>query len=304
MRSETWWVMWVLLLSGGCASVPVSLVRTSDAASGVPMPGLVTCGVEGAGELELDPARPLVLVVPGRGDTGMRYRELSWRFEQQGQQVACFDYDDRESLDQSSGRLIRAIEGLEQLLPPSRIVLLGHSQGGLIARRALIRERKDALHGADGFRYALITVGAPFGGIRSSADCGRTWLHVLTLGISAAVCNLVAGEGWQEFPPGSRFVSHPGTLIPEVEEVLQVVTDEHGACRRRGSAGFCLEPDTVFALGEQRNPRIERDPRVHVLGVAAGHAEIVGDVGVPPTKLYAILEGQGILAPLTRVAGP
>src|SRR5512142_382216 len=198
-----WWVMWVLL-SGGCAStVPVSMVRTSDAASGVPVPGLITCGAEGDGQLELDPARPLVLVVPGRGDTGMRYRELSWRFEQQGQQVACFDYDDRESLDQSSGRLIRAIAKLKTMLPPSRIVLLGHSQGGLIARRALIGERKDALRGGDGFRYALITVAAPFGGIRSSADCGRTWLHILTLGVSAAVCNLVAGEAWQEFPPGS-----------------------------------------------------------------------------------------------------
>ena len=144
----------------------------------------------------------------------------------------------------------------------------------------------------------------PFGGIRSSADCGRTWLHALTLGVSALVCNLVAGKTWQEIPPGSHFVTHPGTLLPEVDEAIQVVTDERGACRRRAVDGSCLLPDAVFTLREQRNKSIERDPRLRRLQVRAGHSEIVGEVGVPPAKLITVLEGQGILNRPLRVARP
>jgi pimeloyl-ACP methyl ester carboxylesterase len=302
-RSTTRWLMWVGLLCAACASAPVSLVRTGDDDPGVRIRGLVACGAASDGELQLDPARPLVLIVPGRGDPGMRYRALSWRFEQQGQQVACFATDDRESLEQSSARLIQALEQLERLLPPSRLVVVGHSLGGLIARRALVQERKDPLRSADGFRYALVTIAAPFGGVRASADCGHTWLHIVTLGVSAMVCSLVAGEAWQEIPPGSAFVRHPGTLLPEVETSIQVVTDERGACRRR-AGGACLEPDAVFTIGEQRSEAVERDPRARVLQVTAGHAEIVGEVGIPPAKLLGLLERQGLLDPPLRVAGP
>jgi pimeloyl-ACP methyl ester carboxylesterase len=279
------------------------VVRTGEGDPGVPVRGLVSCGSSESGELELEPARPLVVFVPGWGDDGTRFREMALRFELQGQQVACYDYDQRQSLEESSGRLARDLEELETRLQPSRIVVLGHSMGGLVARRALVQDRKDALRSGEGFTYRLITVASPFGGIRSSADCGRNWLHALTFGASALVCSLVAGNTWQELPPGSAFVTHPGTLLPEVEEAIQVVTDERHACRRRAVDGSCLTPDSVFTLGEQRNPTIERDPRVHRLQVTAGHVEIVGEVGIPPAKLIAILEGQGVLIP-ARVARP
>ncbi len=306
MASVRWarWTLWVILLCAGCASIPVSLVRTGEGDPGVPVRGLVACGESEDAPLLLDPARPLVLFVPGRGDPGTRYREIASRFELQGEQVVCFVYDQRQSLEESSARLIRALEELESRLPPSRIVVVGHGTGGLLARRALIRERKGALHTGAGYSYTLVTVAAPFAGIRSSADCGRRWLQVFTLGASALVCDIVAGETWKELPPGSPFVTHPGTLLPEVLESIQVITDEHGACRRRAVDGSCLVPDSVFSLGEQRNPAIESDPRLHVIQVAAGHAEIVGEVGVPPAKLIAVLEKEGLLNPSMRVAMP
>jgi pimeloyl-ACP methyl ester carboxylesterase len=294
--------VWVfLLVSAGCGSVPVSVVRSSGGGDpGVPVRGLTACGEVG-GELELDAARPLVLFVPEHGDPGTRYRELAWRFEREGRQTACFGHDDRESLEESSRRLIQVIEELESRLEPSRIVVIGHSLGGLIARRALTQDRPDALP-AGGFTYALVTVAAPFGGIRSSADCGRAWLHALTLGTSALLCNLVAGGMWTEIPPGSVFIRRPGTLLPEVKEEIQVVTDERGACQRRAWDGSCLEPDRVFSVGEQRNPAIERDPRLLRVEVAAGHAEILGQAGIPPAKLIAVLERQRILTTPGRVA--
>ena len=300
----TWWAVWVILFSGGCRSVPASPVRTGQGDPGVPVRGLVACGESEDARLQLDPARPLVVFVPSRGDPGTRYREIAWRFELQGEQVACFEYDERKSLEESSARLIRSLEGLESRLPPSRIVIVGHGTGGLLARRALIRERKDALRTGTGYTYTLVTVAAPFAGIRSSADCGRTWLQVITLGASALVCNLIAGETWHELPPGSAFVTRPGTLLPQVEEAIQVVTDERGACRRRAVDGSCLVPDSVFTVGEQHNPVIERDPRLRRVQVSAGHAEIVGEVGIPPAKLITVLEKEGILYPSTRVASP
>ncbi len=301
---RVWWVVWVIVFSGGCASVPVSLVRTGDGDPGIPVRGLIACGESEDAPLQLDPARPLVLFVPGPGDPGTRFREISSQFELQGRQAACFVYDRRHSLEESSARLIRVLEELETRLPPSRILVVGHGTGGLLARRALIRERAHALQTAPGYSYALVTVAAPFAGVRSSADCGRRWLQVLTLGASALVCNLVAGETWQELPPGSPFVTHPGTLLPEVEDAVQVVTDERGACRRRAVDGSCLVPDAVFTVGEQRNAAVERDPRLHLVQVAAGHSEIVGDVGIPPAKLIAVLEEEGLLTPSMRVARP
>ena len=148
-----------------------------------------------------------------------------------------------------------------------------------------------------GFTYTLVTVAAPFGGVRSAADCGRTWLHVLTLGASAAVCGIVAGDAWQEIPPGSGFMRKPGTLIPEVTEAIGVVTLESGACRRRALRGGCDEPDVVFSLREQRNDVVEADPRWTRVQVSAGHAEIIGDPGRPPEKLISILQERGILQP-------
>jgi pimeloyl-ACP methyl ester carboxylesterase len=270
------------------------------------IPGLSVCG-GGEAELELDAAKPLVLFVPGHGDRGDRYAELAWRFERQGMQAACFAYNDRADLEASSARLIRALEALEARLAPGRITVVAHSQGGLIARRALVGERPDRLRTVPGFTYTLVAVATPFGGVRATADCGRTWLHILTLGTSAAVCSIVSGDAWKDLPPSSVFIRNPGTLVPEVTEAIGVVTQERGTCRRRTFVGVCDESDAVFSVGEQRNATIEGDSRWARVEVAAGHDEIVGAVGTPPLKLFTVLESQGILTPQptpARVARP
>lgn len=297
--------VWVaaVFLSGGCASIPAPLVHVGKDDPGAPIPGLVVCGASAA-ELQLDPARPLVLFVPGRADSGERYAALSYHFEVEGKQTACFAYDHRDSLEDSATRLSEVLGALQERLPAGRITIIAHSLGGLVARRALVADRERRLE-PGGFTYTLVTVATPFGGIRSAADCGRNWLHLLTLGASAAVCGLVAGQTWQEIPPNSDFMRRPGTLLPAVTESIGVVTLERGACRRRSFRHGCDEPDVTFSLGEQRNAVVEADPRYTRVQIAAGHLEIVGDPGTPPTKLIRILQERGVLEPpAPQVARP
>ncbi len=295
-RSTTNLVPLLACLCAGCAALPSAVVKIGPDDAGTRIPGLDLCDANSPGIVDLDPARPIVLLVHGCNSSGGRFRALSRVFEAHGQQAVCFNYDDRDSLVDASAELIRAIEALKRRLPPQQLTILAHSQGGLVARRALIRDRADALRTGDGFAYRLLTVSSPFGGIRSSSDCGKTWLHALTLGLTWIVCEGIAGRKWDEIPPGSRFIENPGELLEEVREVLKVVTDERGTCRRMGRNGKCAEDDYVFSLDEQRQPKVDADPRLHPMEVAAGHVEIVGTEGLVPVKLIALMQEQGILA--------
>jgi hypothetical protein len=181
--------------------------------------------------------------------------------------------------------------------------VLGHSTGGLIARRALVRDRAGALRDGDGFRYELVTVSSPFHGIQSSADCGSILLHVMSFGITAGVCRMVAGAMWIEIYPRSSFMRRPGTLLASVDRYVKVVTDERSTCRRLGVTGRCLKSDFVFSLPEQYGPLDDDDARAHITEVKAGHMEIVGELGNPPAKLIQLLEEKEILlAPASRAA--
>jgi pimeloyl-ACP methyl ester carboxylesterase len=160
------------------------------------------------------------------------FNTLAKVFEAHGQQTVCFNYDDRERLEVSSAQLIGALEMLQDLLGATEMTVVGHSQGGLVARRALVRDRSRPLRVRPGNRLRLVTVSSPFAGIASSRDCGRTWLHALTLGVTVGICQGIAGDKWHEIYPGSEFMNHPGVLLPEVASYLKVVTNETGSCRR------------------------------------------------------------------------
>lgn len=265
------------------------------------VPDLGPCPRDRAGGITLDPARPLVVLVHGWHSSPGRFATLARVFEAQGQQAVCFSYNDRDSLEQSAGRLVAALEALKPHLESRHITVLGHSTGGLIARRAFVRDRAGALHDDDGFRYELVTVSSPFHGIESSADCGSILLHVMSLGVTAGVCRMVAGAMWIEIYPRSSFMRRPGTLLASVDRYVKVVTDERSTCRRFGATGRCLKRDFVFSLPEQYGP-LDDDARAHITEVKAGHMEIVGELGNPPFKLIQLLEEKEILAAPTRAA--
>jgi pimeloyl-ACP methyl ester carboxylesterase len=257
--------------------------------------GLGPCIEEQSGRLRIDPARPLVLLVHGCRASAGNFRLLAQVFEAHGQQAACFSYDDRDSLEVSSAQLRSAIEVLASYLRAKALVVLGHSQGGLIARRALIRERDDRPVRAGELDLRLVTISSPFGRIAAAKHCGWLPLHVASFGMSAFICQLAAGDKWMEIHPVSRLVERPGTLVPEVRSFLRIMTDERETCFERDSAGACTKSDYVFSLSEQENPNMEKDPRLKSEVISAGHSGVVGQNGIPPLELIRVLQEDGVM---------
>jgi hypothetical protein len=243
----------------------------------------------------VNPDQPVTVLVHGCNFSNGRFKTLSRVFEARNQQTICFNYDDRDALEVSSAQLRTALMGLRGHLRSREITVVGHSQGGLVAHRALIEGRRDGAIEMDGVAVRLVTVSSPFAGIRAASDCGSLPLHVLTLGISAGVCQLVSGNKWMEIHAKSNFILHPGTLAPPVSVHVKVVTDEEGTCLRTNGKGRCEQSDFVFGLKEQYQAAIDEDRRVTNRTTKAGHSEIVGQSGSAPWKLIQILEDEKIL---------
>ena len=258
--------------------------------------GLAACSPDQPPVRQIDPDLPLVLLVHGCYSSGGRFRALADVFELHGQQTLCFNYDDRNSLQESAEQLRVGLRGLQRHMRNEHVTLVGHSQGGLVARVALSgpppREQ-----GGSFPRYRLVTVSSPFAGVRAASDCGSLAMHVLTLGISAAACQIVTGSDWNEIHPRAELVREPPRLWPTVTSHLAIVTDERTSCRHYGPTGECEKSDFVFEITEQSNPRLLEDPRVRTVQIEAGHVEIVGESGMRPGKLVEALQRHEILAP-------
>ncbi|MFA5762751.1 MAG: alpha/beta fold hydrolase [Bacilli bacterium] len=290
-------VVLAALLSACAAQAPELRIDFGEARDAVDAPGLSRCDGEAAASLRLDPDKPLVVIVHGCNASQGRFRSLAAVFEAHGQQTVCFNYDDRRRMEEVAEELARSVRGIDSHMSNPEITVLGHSQGGLIARRALI----DAHYRGGGergrARVRLVTVSSPFNGIAASSHCSMIGLHVVTLGVSAGLCAAIAGGKWKEIHSRSEFMTKPGALAGDVGEYLKVVTDERGTCRRTGERGECVEDDYVFSVPEQYNDAIDGDGRVRNVEIKAGHVEIVGDAEVQPHKLIEILQANGVLAP-------
>jgi pimeloyl-ACP methyl ester carboxylesterase len=289
------------LVFGGCAATRQPVVpgapdpgRLATARQMAAIPGLRPCN-EGAQEwLNIDPRQPVNVLVHGCNGSAGRFHALAEVLAFHGQQSACFTYDDRETLMASSGKLGSAIAALAKHLETPRVTVIGHSMGGLIARKALVRERTDPIR-SDGIDLQLVTVSAPFSGVAAARGCAMPALRVATLGINDLVCWFVSGDSWYEITYASDFIRQPGSLAPQVRRHLKVVTDERGTCRRRDDTGRCLEGDYIFSLDEQRYPPVANAPGAKDVVVPAGHVEIVGETGVTPYKLIAVFQREGIV---------
>jgi len=288
----------------GCARNLGALVRSGADDPGERIVGLYPCEAGRPQLAELDPSKPLTVLVHGCTSSGERFRTLASVFEAHGQQTLCFNYNDRDFINTSATQLASALSALENHIEVGEITILGHSQGGLVARRALQSDLPRPLVTREGFTYRLVTVSSPFDGIAASADCGKAWLHVVSLSITIGVCLAVTGNKWTEIPPGSRFLTNPARLVEAVTDHLQVVTDERDTCRQRSGDGSCETDDFIFSLEEQYNAVVSADPRVHVIEVASGHGAIVGENGIPPMRLLEVLEGHGVLAATPEERAP
>jgi pimeloyl-ACP methyl ester carboxylesterase len=291
-----------LLLLGGCSTLerpdpayyyieqgnlPVTDVTLN-------IPGLGPCTDNPDRTLRLNSSQPVNVLTHGCFGSSGQFRGLAQVLAFQGQQTACFTYNDRDALDKSAAALRNAINRLAEQTGTPQIIVIGHSQGALIARRSLTDlpatpPRRQA-------NLRLVTISGPFNGIASATTCGREWLSWLTVGLLPVSCYIVTGAKWMDITYSSNFIRQPGALVPEVASYLKIDTDETGTCRREQN-GRCLESDNVFSLTEQHNPVVESDPRARRIELRAGHVEIVGNKRVAPLKLIAALQEQGVLRP-------
>ena len=281
----------VALLAGCATQGPLDPELQSMDESRLP-PANVTLSIPGLGpctdnpdrSLRLDARQPVTVLVHGCYGSSGRFRGLAQVLAFHGQQTACFTYDYRDSMMQVSGNLAAALERLAQATDNRQVTVIGHSQGGLIARKSLVADRPAPLSDR-GLALRLVTVSTPFAGIAAANHCGNATMRTLSLGLVGLACRLITGEKWSEITYTSEFIVRPGALHRQVREHLKIDTDESGT------------PESVFSLAEQRNAAIDRDPLTRLVEVAAGHGEIVGDHRVAPRKLIGILQDKGVINP-------
>ena len=302
---ELWAGLWLLLFAslGGCSGSSLELVdpqpiepaRLPAPDVAVQIPQLGPCTDSEDHTLRFNSGYPVAILVHGCNGSAGRFRSLAQLYAFNGQQAVCFSYDDRDSLVESAGQLVTALETLAGHLRTRDVTVIGHSMGGLVARKAMERARPVGSR-PDDLNLNLVTVSAPVAGIAVANPCGNRALHWLTLGAIPLICWAITGDNWYEITASSEFIQRPGPLRLSVQRYLKVVTDERDSCRRRSATGSCQESDFIFSLPEQYHPAIDAYPQVTNVEVDAGHVEIVGYKDVPPRKLLAILQEQGLIA--------
>jgi pimeloyl-ACP methyl ester carboxylesterase len=260
----------------------------------VRIPGLGPCTDGADRSLHLNAQQPVLVLVHGCLGSAGRFRALAEVFAYSGQQAVCFSYNDRDSLMVSSAGLVASIDALAGRMQNKEITVIGHSQGGLIARKALTKERPGALQRSD-VDLRLVTISAPFSGIHAASHCGSLIGRILSFGLTVPICQAVSGDKWFEITYASPFIRQPGPLLPQVGEYLKIDTDERDSCRTVDADGRCTEGDFVFSLGEQRLPQVDGRAARATVEVKAGHVEIVGDHRVVPVKLVEVLQQHGVL---------
>jgi pimeloyl-ACP methyl ester carboxylesterase len=290
-----------VLIFTGCATtgdLPPDLDHIDN--SNIP-PADITLSVSGLGPctnnpdrtLNLNSTQPVIMLVHGCLASAGRFRSLAQVFAFHGQQSVCFSYNDRESLTSSATQLVTALDELASHMKNPQVTVIGHSQGGLIARNAFTTERVQPLVAELDLR--LVTISSPFAGISAADHCGSPVARVATLGLVAPICMLISGDKWHEITAYSKFINDPGNLIRQVNEFIKIVTDERDSCRLYDSQGNCTEDDYVFSIEEQYYYAIDNSPKVVPVEVIAGHAEIVGNDSTSPEKLIAILQDHNIM---------
>lgn len=232
--------------------------------------------LDGLGSCDGDPGivvergRPLTVLVHGNHAAVDAFAALGGALESAGEQVVCYRWREGGRLTYAASDLREALDALDELGLP-RIRVLGHSLGGLAARRSLTVELGVPLETP----VELVTVATPFAGVASAKTCGLVWARVLSLGTVGSICRRLArGAKWRDIHPRASMIREPGELGPWVRRHVHVVTEEHGHCRRRAPDDRCAKDDHVFDVEEQATTHIA-DPRIEQHEVDAGHGAVV-----------------------------
>lgn len=236
--------------------------------------------------LPLDPRRPVVVWVhgydPAQGEADPLLRDL----ERRGHQLVRFRYDWRERMDRSADTLVRAVRALRAEYSLPGLTVVGHSQGGLISRKAMTVGRGLTLAGD--VPIDLWTIASQFAGY-GSANFTYLLPKVNIFGVKASHRDL---RSW------SPFMRRPGALGPNVRHV-KVETRERGKQRLEGGrlVDDCSAP-------RQNQPQVDSDPRlVHRVTLDLGHVGVLrDDHGRVPEALHAVLDAH-LRSPTPGLAG-
>lgn len=88
-----------------------------------------------------------------------------------------------------------ALEQLSLQIKNQQVTVIGHSQGALISRKALVSNRPDPLRNSN-LQLRLVTVSGPFSGIAAAKQCGNPFMRILTLGLIGPMCKIITGDKW------------------------------------------------------------------------------------------------------------
>lgn len=292
----------IALIQAGCvtpipsdpalATIDTSNLSTPDIS--VEIPGLSACTTTNDSTIELNSNQPVTIIVHGCYGSAALFRSLAQVFAFHGQQTVCFNYNDRDSLMKSSAEFIDALTSLSAKMKNHQITVIGHSQGGLISRKALIKEREDKFQAED-ISLQLVTISSPFAGISAADHCASMTAKILSFGLVIPICKLISGDKWYEITHASPFIQEPGELLEQVSKHFKIDTDERDSCRQYDENKNCLVDDFVFSLNEQYFEDVDTSAQVKNIKVLAGHAEIVGDYDTPPVKLINLMQSYGIM---------
>ena len=197
-----------------------------------------------------------------------------------------FRYDYRERMDRSADTLVRALRALRAEYSLQRLMVVGHSQGGLVARKAMTVGRELTLAGD--VPIDLWTIASQFAGY-GSANMTYLLPKANIFGVKASHRDL---RSW------SRFIRHPGALGANVRHV-KVETRERGKQRLENGrlVDDCSAP-------RQERTEIDTDPRLaHWVALDLGHVGVLrDDAGRVPDALRAVLD-ERLRDPTAGLAG-
>ena len=154
---------------------------------------------------DFDPHRHTVAVIHGLESSPAQFTGLAYGLRKQGVQVLLFDYPNDGPIALAGDRLSQDLKHLATKYPDLRLVIVGHSMGGLVARYCVEMPGKNP-----GCITDLIMLGTPNRGSRMAI--AQPWLEdisclFLHLPGKWTTINDGQGQAAEDLLPGSAFLT-------------------------------------------------------------------------------------------------